>query len=422
MPVVSEDWLDPSVWAGVNVAWGAVRDGAALRLARIVRGGATEVFHAAEPEWREGCAVRTRLLADVSRGARLVAGLPPSRVMLRTLHSPIEDPHKSAEIWPSLLDAALPFPLESCLVAFGESRGAEAGGLTCLAAAIRMEDLQAECRAWEDLGLDPECMVPEALVIAGARPGVHVWVGSGRSVFVQWTEEGFAACGGAKDPSREGKTLQRFLGALADAPHPEWVGPGGDNQEDLLERELARAGLGQGGTGMINLRADTAAHPGLLRRARRTRQTLLSLCAALLGLSAGMPMVLRTLVNRHAESTRARMAVLYREVTGERSPPGQERLLMERWMDQEWGAVRSAADRVFTPGMRPGMSEVLSVCSRLGVTVRTWSQEADGLRLSFAADRALAERLMEELGHFGWRGDLTETDAGGWRFNGERES
>ncbi|MCC5844107.1 MAG: hypothetical protein JJU05_07640 [Verrucomicrobia bacterium] len=421
MPVVSEDWLDPSSWAGVGVAWGAVRDGAALRLARIARGGATEVFHVEETEWRGGCAVRTRLLEDVKRGARLVAGLPPSRVMLRSLHSPIQDPLKSAEIWPSLLDAALPFPLESCLVAFGESRPAEGSGLSCLAAAIRMEDLQAECRAWEGLGLDPECMVPEALVIAGARPGVHVWVGGGRSVFVQWTDAGFAACGGAKDPSREGKTLQRFLGALADAPAPEWVGPGGDDREEVLERGLALAALGQG-TGMMNLRADAGAHPGLSRRASRTRRTFLTLCAVLLGLSAGMPLILRTLVNRHVEATRARMAVLYREVTGERSPPGQERLLLERWIDQEWGAVRSAADRIFTPGMGPGMSEVLSVCSRLGITVRTWSQEADVLRLSFAADRGLAERLVEELGQYGWRGDLAETDAGGWRFNGERES
>ncbi len=420
MPVVSEDWLDPSAWAHVQVAWGLVRDTDLLRLGRMTRGGAAELFHVSEKEWGEGCSLRGRLEQEVRQGARLVAGLAPSRVMLRTLHSPIQDPVKSAEILPSLLDAALPFPLESCVVAFGESRRAEEGGMTCLAAAIRLEDLQAECRSWESLGLNPDCMVPEALILARATPGVHVWIGSGRSVFVHWTDSGFAACGGAKDTARDGRTLGRFLGAISGAPAPEWAGPGGDDYEEVLEMGLARAGLGLGNIRM-NLRADAAAHPGLLHRARRTRRILLTLCAMLTALAAGMPLVLRTVVNVHFEAARTRMAGAYRELTGSASPPGQERLLLERWIDREWGGVRAATERVFAPELRAGMGEVLSVAARLGITVRAWNQDAETFGLTFAADRSLAERFEAEIAGFGWYGDLTEAEAGAWRFLGRRE-
>lgn len=421
MPVVSPDLQDPAVWGDVSVSWGGIRDGDTLRFARMARGGSCEVFEVLASNWQEGCKVRSLLVDDLGRGARLTAGLPPSRVMLRRLISPLSDPHKSAEIWPALLDAVLPFPLESCMVAFGGCFAREAGGLSCLAAAIRLEDLEAECRFWADLGLDPECLVPEALMMCGEWPGVYVWIGTGRAVFVARDEEGFSASGGAKDPSRESKTLRRFLDALPGEPGPVWLGPGGDDAGNVLEEALARSGLGIRGEGMMNLRAGPMAHPGLLHRARHTRRTLLALAALLLGLSAGLPMLLRAVMQHQQQESRLRMSALYQSVTGEQSPFGQERLLLERWIDREWGAVRAASDRIFATGIRPDMRQVLALCSRLDLPVRTWSQDAEGLRLSFAADRAEAERLAMELGHFGWQGELTELDAGGWRFNGRRE-
>lgn len=421
MPVVNPDLQDPAVWADVSVAWGGIRDGDTLRFARMARGTSIQVFMVQLSDWQEGCKVRSLLLEDLDRGARLTAGLPPSRVMLRTLISPLSDPHKSAEIWPGLLDAVLPFPLESCIVAFGESRPRADGGLSCLAAAIRLEDLEAECRLWADLGLDPECLVPEALMLGGEWPGVSVWIGTGRAVFVARDDEGFSASGGAKDPSREGKTLRRFLDAMPGEAGPVWLGPGGDDAGNVLEEALARSGLGLPGARMMNLRADPMAHPGLLRRARRTRRTLLALAALLLGLSVGLPMLLRAVMQHHQQESRLRMSALYQSVTGEQSPFGQERLLLERWIDREWGAVRAASDRIFATGIRPDMSQVLALCSRLDLPVRSWSQDAEGLRLSFAADRPGAERLAMELGHFGWQGELTELEAGGWRFNGRRE-
>lgn len=420
MPVVSADWLDPSGWASAAVSRGVSRDGEVLRFARASRGGSFEIDTVSLNDWQTGCAMRTRVEADLKKGARLVAGLPPSRVMLRTLISPLSDPLKSAEIWPSLLDASLPFPLESCLVAFGEGTKTEEGGMSCLAAAIRIEDLQAECEAWQALGLDPEWLVPEALVISQAVPGVHVWVGKTRSVFVHWGQSGFSACGGAKDPARDGKTLMRFLGALPDSADPIWVGPGGEDDPDVLERGLALAGLGQGKARM-NLRGEAVGHPGLLQRAKRTRQMLLGLFIVMMMAAVGMPLTLRSFLNQQFTATQVRMAEGYRDVTGEMSPPGQERLLMERWIEQEWGSVRAAAERVFTPGVSTGMREVFTVSARVGVTVRTLKQDRASLRVSFQANREAAERFETELGHFGWRGELAQDTADVWTYMGGKE-
>jgi hypothetical protein len=419
MPVVNEDWLDPSSWAGGGVSWGVIRDGDTLRFARAVRNGSVEEYHVPVSEWLQGCSLRSRVNGETEKGGRLVAGLSPARVMLRALHSPIADPQKSSEIWPSLLDAALPFALEDCMVAFGEALPAEEGGLRCLAAAIRLEDLEAECGAWRELGLDPDSLVPEALVIAEGTPGVKVWTGTGRSVFVHWSEKGFSACGGAKDPSRDGKTLTRFLAAFPENASLEWVGPEGDDHEDLLERGLALAGLGQGGP-IMNLRAEPLAHPALSRRARVLRSRLMVLCAGLGLLAAAMPLLLRSMVNRHFDLAQERMAEEYRRVTGMPIPPGPQRLHMERWIDQEWGGIREASEQIFSPGVRAGMGEVLSVSSRLGLTVREWMQDRDRLRMIFSADRGVAERMVLQLGDFGWRGELEDLGEGTWLYRGEK--
>lgn len=421
MPVVGQDWLNPAEWSPVSVSWGVARDKELLRFARLVRGGAAEIFEVTLPEWERGCALRSRLESDRKSGARLAAGLPPSRVMLRTLTSPLNNSRKSAEIWPSLLDAALPFPLEQCMVAFGESRALDRGGLGCLAAAIRLEDLAAECREWEALGLDPECMVPDALIVARFTPGTHVWLGTGRAVFVHWSAEGFAACGGAQDSSRNGKALTRFLGALPGAPKPVWTGPCGDDCEDRLERGLAESGLGLLEHAM-NLRAGPMAHSSLFRTAARLRRRYLILAAAMLGLSALLPFTLRQTLSRHFQKAQHRMAAEYLSVTGMRSPPGQERLLMSRWLENEWGTVRETAERVFASGVRAEAGQILSLADTAGIVLGEWAQDAESLRVRFSGNSLQAERVEEALSRSGWRGTLTGSEAAGWLFEGGREA
>lgn len=425
MPVVSADWQDPSRWARVRVCWGVVRDGEVLRWARrTAGGGAVELESAGVEVWRAGCALRERVEAEVRAGARVVGGLPPARMMLRTLKSPLADVRKSAEIWPSLLDAALPFPLESCVVSFRGVEASAEGGLRCLAAAVRVEDLEAEIADWQGLGVDPELLVPEALVLAeppaGGGEGVRVWLGEGRAVFVHWTREGFSACGGARDVSREGKTLARFLSAVSGSAGAVWVGPGGDGEAGVLEAGLAAAGLGAGSAAGLNLRAEPVAHAGLRREAGRQRRRILVLAAVLAGMVAGVPMGVRARLRGELRRVQGRMAERYEQVTGLRSPPGQERLLLERWIEQEWSGVRAEADRLFVPGVRSEMSEVLTVMARVGGTVRDWVQSGAGVKVTFEAEAEAADRLVAELEHFGWAGTLSRDAGTVWTYAGER--
>jgi len=63
----------------------------------------------------------------------------------------------------------------------------------------------------------------------------------------------------------------------------------------------------------------------------------------------------------------------------------------------------------------------LSVGARLGVTVRRWKHGENGLQLTFVSDDGNAERLVAELGDFGWEGSVKEDASGVWIYRGEKQ-
>ncbi|MGA0370014.1 MAG: hypothetical protein ACO3N7_11265, partial [Kiritimatiellia bacterium] len=118
MSVVNADWRDPASWRPAKLSYGFVRDGDSLRVCRREASGKSTFWVCGVAEWQSGSEFRQQLERDLESGAGLAVGIEPHRVMLRRLNSPLRDAGKSAEIWETLLDAAIPFALEKCEVSF----------------------------------------------------------------------------------------------------------------------------------------------------------------------------------------------------------------------------------------------------------------------------------------------------------------
>ncbi|MBR6023129.1 MAG: hypothetical protein IK066_12015, partial [Kiritimatiellae bacterium] len=232
-------------------AYGADFSGGRILLAKAER-GRVETFagHAARAALE-----RARTEVEAGRAALAVAAPAPA-TMMRELHTPLASA-TAARVWESLLDLALPVPVEQTVWAVAGERADAGGGRRAMAYALGRKDLEEAEAAWAEWGIVPthEDAFPEALWAAAGRAErrdewrVAVWLG----------EEWAAAVGGCRGEARTWHVLrtppragaafaERFAaraGAfldLARGPEVLWGGPGAEDGE-LVERleEAVRA-------------------------------------------------------------------------------------------------------------------------------------------------------------------------------------
>lgn len=420
MPVVSGDWRDPALWLRPGTAWGVVRDGSTLRLCRKTAAGKTRTWTCAVEEWTAGAEPREKLLREVEKGAALSAGLQPHRVLIRELRSPLADPRKSSEIWESLLDAAMPIPLESCQVAFPPPVADGEGGLRCVAAAARIADIEASLEEWRSMGLDPDFLFPEALTLGRDRES-RIWLGGTRTVFAAWRDERFLGAGGCPTPERRRKAVGRFRAGLegeGDSIDLNEVGPEAGREEALLESRLAEAALRPHPLN-VNLRTG-----GTARSRRRTEYSRkwrgVGVAAALLAAALVLlPLVLHHYLEGLRREKLARMSVLYRDLAGRPSPaPGQEPLLARRYVAEEWAPVWNRAVTLSDPVVTTLAGRLLEAAAEAGAPVKSLSVSAGEIDVTVLGSESAAASLMETLRREGLDLEAEGASAGVWRLKG----
>jgi hypothetical protein len=434
MPLVSGDWQDPARWAPARVAWGVLRDGDALRLARLGRSGGPRVWTVTVADWLAGAEPAAQLARECARGARLAAGLDPSRVLLRLLESPIDDPAKSRETFPALLDSRIPFPLERCVAAFLPQNRLPEGGHACTAVAIREADLEAALAEWQAMGLDPDLLLPEALLL-GETPGTHVWNGASRAVFLHRGPQGADAAGAARNPAPRVPALHRFLRAQTRPGPLRLAGPNTeaiqtdiassfpdlamDSHPDLdLAVLLARAGQ-TAHAAHANLRAGVLASPRLRKRRAASRRQALALFALAGLLAALAPFGVRAWYAHDRAAQQLVASRAYAQVTGRDSPaPGQETLLLERHLQENWAPLRGQALRLAAPGTTDQLAEMLETCRLSGVNVRKLVLNGADFELHVPASEAVAAELARRLREGGWEPGEPVAADGIWRIRG----
>ena len=111
-------------------------------------------------------ALRAAIQAGAGTGDALTAAaIPIHESFTRWLQSPLASIEKARKVLPSLLDAQLPFPLETCVYDFVQIRRTAAGKVDALAVAAREADVSARLDALRATGVDPVILDHEALAL-----------------------------------------------------------------------------------------------------------------------------------------------------------------------------------------------------------------------------------------------------------------
>jgi len=128
------------------------------------------------------CAEPVILLAERTRG-RLAfrpadlsqvsaAGAPPvcaclsaGESLVQWVTAPFSSMSKARRVLPTLLDIAMPFPVEDCAVEFLDVHRDEGGRVRALAVTARNAQVAARLEGCRESGFDPVCLDPEALVM-----------------------------------------------------------------------------------------------------------------------------------------------------------------------------------------------------------------------------------------------------------------
>ncbi len=422
MPVVNADWRDPAAWAKPRVAYGMLKDGENLRACRISKSGKKTFMQCKGAEWISNMDFRPRFEKERKSGALLAVGLEPHRVMLRSLESPLKDKSKSTEIWGTLLDAAIPFSLEKCQVAFLPAPSLPDGNLRCLAVAARLQDLEELLAEWQDWGLEPDLIVPEELMFSGQN-GAYVWKGDARTVFSTWDAGGYVEGGGALKPEQRSKVLTRFEQSRSpDAEALEWksVGPGAEQDPGFLEQALALNAC-KPNPSHANLRAAPLAAPPLLQRYRKKQKTLKVSLLVLLILLVLLPLLLRQQLRANQKHIRSEIAGAYQQYTGSASvAPGQEVLLAKRYRDEKWTPLWESVQNLSQPKVSNLLVEVTSVARENDLTFMQISLRNDAMELQVLGSEDAVEALKYHLNISGWTIKVTPGSDGAWSLSGRR--
>lgn len=265
------------------------------------------------------------LPADAIRAGRafLAVAAPALSTVTRPLAAPFPSVRKAARVWPALLDAALPFPVEAASAWYSPPR-IENTQTRCTAAAIRTSDLRAFLATPPLADLPPAYAFAEPIALwthhaaivppRGDDPAALLYLGGDHLTLVLAQGPRILAAHTLRtppasiDPASWALRLSRILAAFGDAPSDRplsvwWCGPAAapdllptlqsafppaarhavhDDPATFLPRALLR--LAAAPDGAPDLLTGPLAPPQRTRRATR-RTTLLSLLLVLLSLA-----------------------------------------------------------------------------------------------------------------------------------------
>ncbi len=391
MPVVSGDWLQPARWAPAQSTWALLRDGDQLLFARQSGRGRTEHVQLALAEAKSGQSLIDRIQKEQAKGARLILGLGPDKLLMRSLHSPLRARGKSDEIWPSLLDAAIPFPLERCQAAFLEPKASPEGGLDCLALWMRLEDLETELDFWQEHGLQPDALFPELLAVE--REGGFCWKGDQRGWLLHVGGVQLRSATVLAKPQESEGVEQRFC--LREDLQDLKPLSSRDLLDSLLERGWER--------GSVNLLGERYASASLQQRYRKQRLALMSLGVVALLLLLGYPLAISAMLSRMQEDRMDEIATLYQDFDGPRAARGQELLRAKRYVSSTWEPLEQALLASQSREVGPELRELMLALSSEGLLAKRMLLQATTLELELEGSEDAQLRVGERLKVRGWR-------------------
>jgi hypothetical protein len=369
-------------------------------------------------EWNsETCPVRDRVGRLLKKGTLLSVGLSPDRGLVRECISPLSDPGKSAEIWPSLLESTLPFPLEDCEVAFLPPEPVPDGGSRCLAAAARTRDVETALSEWRELGLSPDLMIPEVLLCSEPRTST-LWTGHSRCIYTAWHEGRFLGAGGGQGVPPESKAFSRFKTTwTAEVPGLEWttLGPAAGQQEPLLEQNAANA-LFRNPSSFINLLSAGAGSGRLTACLRRKQRSLCLLGVAVLVLLTVLPLGVRSSLRSSRQALQDEIELEYYRLTGEETPArGQELLLATRFVEDTMEASVSAQREISGPHLSSRLVRILKACRAADVVVTGLQGDPFSVTVNLLAGEEELRQVRDRMIAQGDEVTLSPAEQGAWR-------
>ena len=417
MSVVDPAIQFPSDWVQASKSIGVIRDGNLLRLwFQPQKGHGTPVVCSME-EWPESDA-KQNFLREVDQGALVIAGLSPDRGLVRECSSPLSNLEKSAEIWPSLLDAALPFPLEDCEVAFLPPVTNEKGGAHCIAAAARQKDMDQALQEWAELDIAPDVLIPEVLLLSEHQKST-VWIGKNRCMYTAWEDGHFLGAGASAGAPSASKAFSRFKTAWKiEHPDMKWeeVGPGAENphQQEILEKNAACSVFLKQSCFMNILRNSEG---GVLqKKLGRTQRHLGILAGIYLVLLLASPFFVRGLLRGVQDSLQEEIEMEYVKLVGEESTQrGMEVLLATRYAEESMQEVLSAQTEVSGPAVTNRIHRVLEALERSNLIATSLRANPHSVSVSVLANEEQLDALESEFTFYGDEMSYSPTTQGEWR-------
>lgn len=394
--------------------------------------------------------------------AFLAVAAPAVSTVTRPLLAPFPSPRKAARVWPALLDAALPFPVEAASAHFSPPR-VENRQTHCTASAIRTSDLRAFLAAPPLDALPPAFAFAEPLALWSLHatlvpprpdaPTALLYLGGDHLTLLLARGPRILAAHTLRtppsslDPASWALRLRRILSVLDISPQsipPEqlappspplsvwWCGPAAtpdllpalqaafpptarhanhDDPSTFLPRALLR--LAAAPDDAPDFLRGPLAPPQRTRRANR-RTTLLSLL--LLALSTASIALSFAIRSRHIarlDALKADIAQTAARLTPTPPAPGLEIILADR-ADAEAAPFWDAAETLrASPTLSPRIDAAVRALHDASATVTRFSATPDSLHVTAAAPTPAPLQSLP-----GWSVTLSTTPDGTFLLKG----
>jgi len=303
-------------------------------------------------------------LAEAKKSSAVVAGCLSERESFsRWLNAPFRSTQKAQQVFPSLLDIQLPFPLDQCVYAFLPCGLTETGTARALAIAALSSEVGKKIEAYQQAGMDPVVMDQEGVAlwsqsirevpISGDATRVVVSLyGKFASIAIGRSEEFISSHSVRQNAGQIDRVLRAQIKDTAAPIEWAWTGPGAsdanviqdlqsnlgpswpgkstthDEPDTFLARAAATRALLPGPL-RCNLRIDSFKHPLVAARARSFLKTtsLLFLCAGLLLSGAGL--TARTIARNRLNEARLSFSTQIDKLAGYRVTSKGEQAVKE---------------------------------------------------------------------------------------------
>lgn len=435
-----------------SVAYGLDHSPRGLVLARAVRRAPPQVLYSGPSDVPEILQLLEKVNQEVESGSAVLAvACPAAQTVVRPLSAPFASATKAARIWPSLLDVALPFPVESAVCAFGPAR-VDAGRTHTIAAALRKTDLAVMDDAGKARGVQTTHADVEALAlwdslvaeIPPVRPDparMLVWLGADHVMVVRGRGTEFIAAhvlranplqatGDESEfaeiwPSRFARIVETHRKEHGPTEADVWWGGPGTGNRDLLDRlrqvptpgltlrhetldqpeswlarALARRALSD--TGM-NFKTGERTHPAVARvlaRRQRRRYTAVAVTATAVLLLNSIESFWRQRSDVEVQRLLQAEASAF---VGGFVPPGQERLLVARAVERRDEQARPFRVALDPSGLEGELDRVVRLVATADLDVSRLTLSPLALSLEGTASGiAAVEQLADQLGRRGW--------------------